>query len=376
MRILVYRALSQNDVLTAMSEGLARGLAEHGAETTLLALDGEDWLQTLAGTLDRGRFDHVLAFGSFSADLVAAGGRSLFDVAGCGFVGWDFDHPAYQYRRFSTPIRRRLQIAASQSHLDFARLIGSTGAERLMLPAANTVVDDPAPLEARPVAIAVAMSWLGEPQRWWAEWKGTPAYALIEGVVERLLADEEADILRAYRGALEATGNDIALDENLCNILARIALFVRQYDRLGVAKTLVEAGVPCTICGNGWRERLGEHAHISYAADLAYSDLGELYGRARTVVNLNAANGGSERAILGMACGALVVSDSSPLLRTTFEPSGAIRLFDRRRPETLVEAAGGSGAQVVADAGWAGVRAAHRWSDRAEALLAALAGPI
>jgi hypothetical protein len=376
MKILVYRSPSQNNVLTGMSVSLAAALSDLGADTTLLPLGGADWAQTLVGALNGGGFDYVVSFGSFSADLVTGDGRSVYDVLGCGFVGWDVDHPAYQFQRFTTRIGDRLQVCASNSHFRFEAMMGCRTAESLMLPGVDAVVPDPAPLEERSIPVTVAMSWLGEPEIWWDEWKGTPAHTLIQGMVDRLMADREVDLLRAYQETLAATGLQIGFDQNICNILARVGLFLRQHDRMRLAEALAAGETPCVIHGAGWSERLGQRSHIRYGEALDYSDVGALYRDSRVVLNLNAANGASERAILGMASGAVVVSDYSALLQSQFEAKGGLRFYDRRDPsgvtETLDAVLASAEAQAVADRGRELVAAGCLWSHKAAALLETL----
>lgn len=379
MRIAVYRAVSHNGVLTEMAASLTRALGEAGAEADLLPIGGADWVQALVGALSAGRYDYAVSFGSFTAELVSGDGRSAYDLLGCGFVGWDVDHPAYQYRRFATRIQDRLQVCASQSHFDFEQAMGCQTATCLMTPGVDAVAEDAPSLADRPIPVAVAMSWLGEPEVWWDAYKGTPAHRLIQGVVDRLMADPEADVLRAFRGAVRATGLEVSLDENICTILARVGLFVRQHDRLRVGEALAASDIPCVIYGKGWRERLGERPHLRYADDMAYADVGGLYRDSRIVLNLNAANGASERAILAMASGAVAASDASPLLRSAFESRGGMRFFDRSRPgalgETLASILSSGEAQAVADRGRSLVAEGHLWTHKAARLLDALQSP-
>jgi len=379
MKIAVYRAVSHNGVLTEMATSLTKALSAVGAEADLLPIGGPDWVQSLVGALGAGRYDYALSFGSFTAELVSGDGRSAYDLLGCGFVGWDVDHPAYQYRRFATSIRDRLQVCASQSHFDFEQAMGCRTAACLMTPGVDAVAEDAAPLDDRPIPVAVAMSWLGEPEMWWDAYKGTPVHRLIQGVVDRMMADPEADILRAYRGAARSVGLDAPLGEDICNILARVGLYLRQHDRLRVAEALAASDIPCVVYGKGWRERLGERPHMRYADDTAFGDVGGLYRDARIVLNLNAANGASERAILAMASGAVAVSDASPLLRSEFEGRGGLRFFDRSRPnslkETLSSILSSGDAQAVADRGRALVAEAHLWTHKAARLLGALQSP-
>ncbi len=373
MNILVCRGVSQNDVLTEMSGSLAQALAECGAGVEWASFAGPQMAEDVAQRIAATGADWVVSFGSGGADLLTRHGQSIYDAAGCGFVGWDVDHPVYQFKRFSTAIRRRIQISASPSHARFARLMGCQATDMAMLPGVNAVSTDRLAIEDRPILTTVAMTWLGEPEIWWNDAKGTPAYSLVDGVVGRLLADERADLFEAYQATLADTGLEVRFDEHISNIMARIGLFVRQYDRLQFAQTLASLGLPSLICGTGWKDRLGEQSHITYLDNLNVTDLNEIYGQSRAVFNLNAANGASERAMMAMAAGAVVISDYGPLLESEFEANGGMQFFDRSRPASLAEAVDSAlasgGAQTIADRGHELISRAGLWSHKATRLL-------
>jgi len=373
MKILVCQAASLNNVLTEMSKSLARSLTECGAEVNLVPIASIDPVGAMARTITETQSDWVVSFGSQGAEFQTNEGQSIYDVAACGFVGWDVDHPAYQFKRFNAPIRRRVQINASPSHSQFSELIGCNAKALPMLPGVDAVVADRLQLEERPILATAVMTWLGEPNDWWSQAKGTMVFRLVEGVVGRLLADERADVLSAYQSTLDDIGVNFPIDESMSNIIANIGLFVRQYDRLNFATNLVKMGLPCVICGNGWRDRLGEASHVTYIDNLDVADLWQLYKKSRVAFNLNAANGASERAVMAMASGAAVISDYGPLLQTQFGDQEAIRFFDRSKPATIMDALlsvlGSGDGQRIADCGYQSISKEHLWSHRAAQML-------
>jgi hypothetical protein len=373
MRIVVYQGLSQNNVLTRMAASLATALVDLGVETSLVPVQRVDRPDKAAGVLAELAPDHVVSFASFGAEFAAEDGRSIYDAAGCGFVGWAVDHPAYHPQRFAAPIARSLQIGAADSHFDYARMLGCRAGQWLTLPGVDTVAGEPLPIEDRPLLATVAMSWLGEPTVWWNQTRGSPVFALIEGVVGRLLEDQGVDLATAFRAAVADTALDIRFDESMNGLLANIALFVRQYDRLRLARAMAALDLPCVVCGTGWRDRLGERKHLTYVDSMDFPALAALYARSRVVLNLNAANGASERAVQAMATGAVVVSDFGFLLQSQFEAHGGLTFFDRCDPAsvagTLASVLTSGEAQTMADKGRALVAEAHLWPHRAAQLL-------
>jgi spore maturation protein CgeB len=192
--------------------------------------------------------------------------------------------------------------------------------------------------------------------------------------VARVLADRGADLFAAFRATITAMGANLALDESVCTLIARAGLFVRQYDRLRLAQAIADAGAPCTIFGRVWRDRLGERPHLTFHDEIDVAEMNRAYGQARVVFNLNAANGGSERVTHAMAAGAVVASDYSPLLESSFARRRAITFYDRRDMSGVAEALALSGdvQQQMAERGHETVAAGHLWSHRAAELVAML----
>ena len=211
---------------------------------------------------------------------------------------------------------------------------------------------------------------------WWRDAAGTPAHRLISGMVERLLVDEHADLLAAFHATTKDIGIEFEWNDDLSVIIARIGLFIRQYDRLKLVEALTNSDLPILICGNGWEGRMGGNPHITFTGDKDINEIKEIYGYSRVVFNLNAANGASERAVMGMAAGAMVISDRSSLLDSEFGDGSGICFFNRCRAETAIEAlqdALVSGrVEPVAERGLELVTTSGLWSHKAMRLLDSL----
>jgi hypothetical protein len=371
MDVVVYQTRSNYNILTRMGASLVTALRGLGVAATFYSPGPAETETKLLGNLAAAGTRAVIAFNSGTAEWSYEGKVSVYDRMGCAFVGWDADHPSYNHPRFILPMAKRAQVCASASHVAFARAMGCQGTARLVLPGVDAVQETPLPIAERQMHGLVAMSWLGEPEVWWANSKGAPSYALVDGMVARLLADPGADLFAAFNSTTAELGIDPPLDAEICNLIARVGLFVRQYDRLRLAYALAAAGVPCAICGKGWRERLGEPAHLTYADDLDVEALGRLYGHARVVFNVNGANGASERAIQAMAAGAMVVSDYSPFLEESFGAQGAAGFYDRRDMGGVSEMLGlpYDVQQQVADLGRQAAAASHLWTHKATELI-------
>ncbi len=371
MDVVVYRTSSRHNVLTRMGASLVQAFQAAGVRAATYAPGEQETIADTMRTLAAAKTKVAIGFASVGADWRGPNGQSAHDALGCAFIGWDVDHPSFNVGRFALPMARRGQVFASASHADFAQGMGCRATSMLMLPGVDAVQDAPLPIAERPIHGLAAMHWIGEPEVWWADLKGAPVHTLIEGIVARALADPSVDLLAAFRATTGDVGAHLALDESMCALISRVGLFVRQYDRLRLAQTLAAADVPCVIVGAGWRERIGEAAHLHYVDELDVAELPQAYGQARVVFNLNGANGASERVVQAMAAGAMAASDHSPLLEASFGPQDAIRFYDRRDMGGVRDWLGMSSddQQAVADRGRRAAAASHLWAHKAEALI-------
>jgi hypothetical protein len=202
---------------------------------------------------------------------------------------------------------------------------------------------------------------------------------LISGVVDRLLADSRLDLLRALDEAAADLGIHVPMQPTTCKLLAEVVSFVRRHDRIRLVEALVRAKVPLTLLGRGWADRVPAGSAVQCLEPRPFAALGELLSDHQVVLNVNGATGACERALGGMAAGAAVVSDFNPLLERDFAAKGALRLFDRSRPDEAIAATGelleSDRGRETAERGRAALDPHHLWSDRARRLLEALSRP-
>ena len=143
---------------------------------------------------------------------------------------------------------------------------------------------------------------------------------------------------------------------------------------MNAIQQIVDAGLPITICGGGWRDHLSERKNVTFLETrIPFKDMPSVYNDSRIVLNLNAANGGCERALYGMATGAAVASEDSGALAESFNAGEDIAFFNRARPTEIVEVVtslleGGRG-ESIAQSGHEGVLKTALWRHQAEKLV-------
>jgi Glycosyl transferases group 1 len=202
----------------------------------------------------------------------------------------------------------------------------------------------------------------------------------LSTVVDRLSEHPEASLLDAFTDASDELGlgarlgEDPEFDAEIIRYLRTPLTYLRHLDRINIIQSLVDAGLPVTICGHGWRDYFGERDHVNFIdRQVDFNDMPGLYENAKIAINLNAGNGACERAIHAALAGAAVVSDFSKNLAEAFKSGDEIAFFNRVRPAGVAEAVGAllesDRGEAVAQAGYARASRSGLWRHRAEKLV-------
>ena len=373
MKPLILAGSSQNNVLTRMALQLADGFREIGVAADTVSLSREGAAAQLSATLAATGADTVIVFNAANCDLKGPDGRSVYDTHGVRFIGWMVDHPCYHHARLTAPIADRLTVVPAPHHFAFLDYMGVSGRRLLLAPGVPAVHPPGKPFAARPVPLLMAATWMGEPERWWDAAKGTPVAAIAEGVVTRLEEDPAANVGAAWSGTLAALGYDLPFSGELATILSEAVTYVRRRDRLRLLQALIDQDLPVALCGEGWAPFLAGKRAIPILPGLDFDQLAEIHESCKVVVNLNAGNGGGERALSALSAGAAAVSDYSPFLDGAFAPE-ALRFYDRAQVEVSVGMIGdlieSDAAERMGEEGLRRIEAGHLWRHRAQALIA------
>ncbi|MDB5428807.1 MAG: hypothetical protein JWR47_3771 [Phenylobacterium sp.] len=384
MRILLIKAMAEGHPYSRFVLSLQGALSELGhqalvSDQSVHVVNGVAPADHLAAELQAARYDAVLSFSSFFGGVTLSDGRSLFDALGVKFVGWQLDHPIYAPHSLASVLQGRYAIYSNPSHLRYAQAVKLPGQGMTMLPSGEPPRAATKDYRSREWPVFAAATWNGEPQRLWEQAEDSPGKRLLQGVVDRLLADREASLLDAFNDTAATLelgarlGDDAGFDAQMHNFLREPLTYVRNMDRISIIRSLVDAGLPVTICGAGWEAFLGERRHVTYLAEVKFEDISALYGNSRVVLNLNAANGACERAIYAALAGAAVASDFSQPLDELFGGGEAIGFFNRAEPGSAADVVGRlldlDEGEAVARSGQEKVMRSGLWRHRAQQLV-------
>lgn len=388
MKLLLIKAEAEGHAYSQFSYALRDALEDLGHRATVSdqtpfktgpsSADATPLVRELAA----GKYDAAISFSSYYGGTVLPTGTSMFDALGVKFLGWQLDHPIHVSGNLLNPMANRHSIYSNHNHQRFAAAVKISGKAKTMLPG-GVLREAIKPFRAREWPLFVAATWNGPPPRFWEPMPDTPSKRLYQAVIERLEASLEASLLDAFNQALRQLGSnrklgaDPAFDQQMMEFLRAPLTYLRHVDRIRIIEALAESGLPLTICGTGWAGYLGDRANVRYLDNVRFADMPGLYENAQVVMNLNAGNGGCERAIQAMLSGCAVVSEFSKDLSDGFRLGEEIAFFVRTRPSdavaqvrTLLESDKG---ERMAGKGCEKAASSALWRHRAEALVGFLA---
>jgi hypothetical protein len=377
MKFLLVQTTASDHLYGVTNRAIAASLERLGQVAQILPAPANAPLHDIAQAIHADAPDFVFSLGSFLGGLIADSGVSIFDILGARFIGWQFDHPLYTQHNLAAPMAGRMSIYANASHAAFAARLGVSGPSAVLLAGG---VAHPEPIKAfedRTLPILVVATYNGPAKRPWETLPAGPERRLIETIADALMADPKASLTAACDLARRAFGLGPELERQIAEPLRAVLTYVRHKDRMEAVTALVDSGLPVRLVGDGWAEHFGARANLTTSGSVPFAEVHRLYGDAKVVVNVNAANGGCERAIQAMLAGAAVASDMTDSYAAMGLAEGDLRLFDRSRVESLATIVGDlieSDAARVAEQGYRRAMASQLWDHRLGALLDAVSG--
>lgn len=349
MKLVLLKTTADTHVYSYFTSALRNGLIELGHDAVVSdqyvhAVNDIAPPEPLVAALQQERPDAVVSLSSFFGGLNIDSGISVFDALGIKFVGWQLDHPIYAPASLTRTLKGRYAIYANPNHLRYARAAKIPGAGMTLMPGGNLPEAPVKDYRAREWPVFIAATYNGAPQRSWEHAEDSPGKRLATAVVDSLLRDREASLLDAFNVASAKLrlgirlGDNPEMDDTIHGFLRDPLSYVRHFDRNNIIRALADAGLPLTICGGGWQHLLGERSNVSYIDRVAFKDIQSLYGNARIVLNLNAGNGGSERAVYAALAGAAIVSDYGAQVDELLGSGQGVAFFNRAKPDTAAHA--------------------------------------
>ena len=161
--------------------------------------------------------------------------------------------------------------------------------------------------------------------------------------------------------------------------------YIRSYEREIVLKSIIEAGIPLTLCGDGWNRYLTEFFsssstcifnHTSVHPSVTFADSFALMMNSKITLNImpHFLNGAHDRIYSSMLNGSLCVTNTTPFLRNQFEDGIDYLCYDIKDLSSLPSIlsnmlSNDTLRDEIAENGYKKVLAEHTWACRCKDLI-------
>lgn len=341
MKIGIFKGHSNNSVLRTLADEIATDAEKAGYLTDLIdiAILNQEIFENIKTRL--ADLDIIICFNAIGIELVDSNGAYILNTVRAVAVLWFVDDPAYYYNRLIIPLNNKFIIYPNPNHAGYIDLVSPATPHRAMLCGHPEYPLYPDDVDSSDRSITLALSWHGEPLPFWEGVPGGNTRKIIEHTVSELRGERELcvyPVLEYFFKKISGVSlSELGANPTISMAICSITDYFRKLDRINLIRALGASGLPITLIGNGWENLCAEMTNIKIVKEVAYKDLHLLYLKSYVVLNMNAANGGCERAFSALASGACVLSDYSAYLDSITQNNPTVGFYDRTSCSDVAE---------------------------------------
>lgn len=279
--------------------------------------------------------DGAFVFNNACFQMRLQSGESLWDLWKIPCYNVLVDHPMYYFDTLDHAPAYGIVVCADRYHVDYIKRFYPTVQKAVFLPTAGECLkpyENLKPFAERPIDVLFIGSY---------KYHDDVPYDAFAVQLEQEL------ISHPYKTFENAVADCLAdQPENLSS--EKLKLLIQQYRyidvnttalfRRKIIETLVGAGVPVTVYGNGWEDlEISQHPNFIYKGLISPENGIKLMEESKIVLNHMAwfKYGASERIFEAMLQGAVALTDESEYLKAHFKDSENIKFFNLNHLEEL-----------------------------------------
>lgn len=330
-QIVLIKGKSQYDSTAVFLDEMGEELKKQGVEVDVL--DGYDEASyiEMRHRIQKKHYDAVFSINGMALEESSTLGNDLLknQVIYCTML---MDHPMIHHQRLKNPYGFSLVLSPDWNHVDYLEKYYPHIWRKGFLAHGGCRAEEIIPYKNRSHAISFMGSY-SCPERIWDGFRRYPPQMrlLMEGCCGYLLEHTDKTIEQAIRERINALGvacpveQFAAIGAEFCTV----DRYVRSYFRDKVVRTIVEAGIPVDVYGDGWEDmKVGRKECLRIHERINFRESLEIVADSK--INLNVMpwfkNGSHDRVFSAMLCGAVCLTDASHYLMSECR-DGAELLF-------------------------------------------------
>ncbi len=318
--VVLFTGDSSYGVLSYLTTDLARAFIAHGWTTEVVDLTRLSLATELRRIQREDRVRFFCAYSGYGADIIA-NNQLLYDVLEIPYVGLMLDNPCYFPTRHLTASDQLMLLHGDDGHHDVSVEISPRGSWRGLFRLASTPwADAERPLAARTYG-AMFASKGGDPLRYERELRATldaSSRRFVFEVAATLGAQREPqrvwEVARTHAAAL-GMSTEQPPSVAYHTLVLRADHLARLRRATAVARVLVP--LPITFVGGDWSHLQTPTSRATFLPPAPLPAVRRMMADSRVVLNVQPGTTDSmhDRMVLGLHAGAVVVSDSNPVIR-------------------------------------------------------------
>lgn len=359
---------------------LGAAFEELGFATEVCALSLEEAPEVRLESFLTETYRVVVDFNSMLPRMVLADGTPYLDKLQGPFFDYILDHPLFHYPGLMRAGGNLHAVVLDKAQAAYVKAYYPKVSSVHMLPLGGTKALYAG--EKEPECRILFTGTYESPEIAYEMVQNSPEpfRGRMKRLLERSIEEPLLPIEAALREEVAAAGERMLPEEFALAMQALypVELYVRDYFRKKTLDTLLQAGIPVTVMGEGWKTYSHPREHfLKREAGVSFGLSFERMAKAHILLNVSPMfnRGMHDRIVAGMANRAVVLTDENPYLRTRFTEGKELVFYSLSSLQSLAEMAERLFAEKkmreeIAERAYAVFEREHTWKCRAEQLLA------
>ncbi len=378
-RILLIKGKSQYDSTSVFMEELKSEFQNQGMLVDVLdSYQKEQYIQ-VRNSLQDTKYDMIFSINGMGLEKDSSLGKILLNENAI-YCTMLMDHPLIHHERLKNTYTYSMVLSPDRNHVKYLeRYYKNIWCEGFLAHGgcqAKKII----PYKERSIAVSFMGSYQN-PEKVWEEFSKYPLEMrqLLEGCCRELLRHIDWDLEQAIRQQFEIRGI-FCDDSQFADVSAEFWLvdrYVRSYYRDKVIRTIVEAGIPVDVYGDGWEsmplketELLRKHGKVNFIESL------EVVADSKISLNVMPwfKAGSHDRVFSAMLCESICFTDASSYLKEQCQDGENILFYKLEEceqiPDKLISILqNDKKGESIARKGKELALSKHTWAERAKEII-------
>ncbi|MCC5464033.1 glycosyltransferase family protein [Pelosinus baikalensis] len=380
-RILLFKGLSQYDVVRGFIEDLATAFRTLDKEVLVIDLASENHNVQLLQDAFSKECDFACGFNLNGYDLgIGQEGIKFLKDVGIPYIGIFTDNPLYHSLKFrlvdnvgmpdnfliTCVDKHHLEVLEYCSKVSFSSFLPHAGSYR-------DDVDRYRNMESRTKDVVFCGSY-SKPN---ISWTNHPMKPLLDDIADFMLSSESIQVQDALQQALQTKNYVLSPEffQRILDVVVHVDIYVRNVRRTRMIAELADAGIKLSIYGNGWEQLSCTKPFKVYKA-VSFDEVLKIMADTKIVLNLvdSFSYGSHERVFSAMLNGAVALTDVNGYWRDEFVEEKEIVTYSmlqlNKLPLKITELLSDlSRLNAIAHAGQEKAKQSHTWKARAQEII-------